>query len=197
MLYDGVLRRWQRKCCGNSGCTSKIQLKLKSHKMSFPHNWCHSFPIILTFYTEHKSITVVLCAKLQNDLATEMDVLDDQVFLSFDCKMSLQGISDRSVQVPNLDCFGWSSFCKFFILTHWGRVTHICISRLRIIVSNNGLSPGWCQAIIWTNAGILLIGPLGTNFYEILIKIYTFSLKKCIWKCHLENGGHFVSASMC
>ena len=34
------------------------------------------------------------------------------------------------------------------------------------------------QAIIWTNAGILLIGPLGTNFSEILIKIYTFSLKK-------------------
>ena len=29
-----------------------------------------------------------------------------------------------------------------------------------------------------TNAGIFLIGPLGTNFNEILIKIYTFSFKK-------------------
>ena len=43
-------------------------------------------------------------------------------------------------------------------LTHWGRVTHICISKLTIIGSDNGLSPGRRQAIIWTNAGILLIG---------------------------------------
>ena len=49
-------------------------------------------------------------------------------------------------------------------LTHWGRVTHICVSKLTIIGSDNGLSPGRRQAIIWTNAGILLIGPLGTNF---------------------------------
>ena len=47
-----------------------------------------------------------------------------------------------------------------------------------IIGSNNGLLPGWCQVIIWTNAGILLIGPLGTNFSEILIEINSFSFKK-------------------
>ena len=47
-----------------------------------------------------------------------------------------------------------------------------------IIDSDNGLSPGQRQAIIWTNAGILLIGLLGTNFSEILIKIYAFSFKK-------------------
>ena len=63
-------------------------------------------------------------------------------------------------------------------LTHWGLVMHICNSKLTIIGSDNGLSPGQCQAIIWTNAGILLIGPLGTNLNEILIKIYEFSLKK-------------------
>ena len=63
-------------------------------------------------------------------------------------------------------------------LTHWGRVTHICVSKLTIIGSDNGLSPGRRQAIIWTNAGILLIGPLGTNFSEILIAILTFSFKK-------------------
>ena len=43
---------------------------------------------------------------------------------------------------------------------------------------DNGLSPGRRQAIIWTNAVILLIGPLATNFSEILIEIYTFSFKK-------------------
>ena len=63
-------------------------------------------------------------------------------------------------------------------LTHWGRVTHICVRKLTIIGSDNVLSPGRRQAIIWTNAGILLIGPLGTNFSEILIEIQTFSMKK-------------------
>ena len=43
-----------------------------------------------------------------------------------------------------------------FRLTHWGRVTHICVSILTIIGSDNGLSPGRRQAIIWTNAKILL-----------------------------------------
>ena len=63
-------------------------------------------------------------------------------------------------------------------LTHWGRVTHICVSKLTIIGSDNGLPPGRHQAIIWTNAGILLIGPLGINLNEILIQFNTFSFKK-------------------
>ena len=64
------------------------------------------------------------------------------------------------------------------VLTHWGRVTHICVGKLTIIGSDNGLAPGRHQAIIWTNAGIVLIGPLRTNFNEILIEIHTFSFKK-------------------
>ena len=63
-------------------------------------------------------------------------------------------------------------------LTHWGWVTHICVGNLTIIGSDNGLSPGRHQAITWTNVGILLIGPLGTNFSEMLIEIHTFSFKK-------------------
>ena len=62
-------------------------------------------------------------------------------------------------------------------LTHWGRVTHIYVSDLTIIGSDNGLSPGRHQTIIWTNAWILLIWLLGTNVSEILIKIHTFSLQ--------------------
>ena len=61
--------------------------------------------------------------------------------------------------------------------THWGRVTHICVGNLTI-GPDNGLSPGRRQAIVWTNAGILLSGPWGTNFSEILIDINTFSFKK-------------------
>ena len=66
-------------------------------------------------------------------------------------------------------------------LTHWGWVTHICVSKSTIIGSDNGLSPGRRQAIIWTNAGILLIRPLGTDFNEMLIEILTFSfMKMCL-----------------
>ena len=64
------------------------------------------------------------------------------------------------------------------VLTHWGRVTHICVSKLTIICSDNGLSPGRRQAIIWTNAGILLIRSLGTNLSETLIEIHAFSFEK-------------------
>ena len=64
---------------------------------------------------------------------------------------------------------------------------YIYVSKLTIIGSDNGLSPGWRQAIIWTNVGILLIGPLATNFSEILIEIHTFSFQKnvlqnVVWK---------------
>ena len=66
------------------------------------------------------------------------------------------------------------------ILTHWVQVMHIsiCISKLTIIGSDNGLLLGWLQAIIWTNDGILSTEPPGTNFSEILIRIHTFSFKK-------------------
>ena len=57
-------------------------------------------------------------------------------------------------------------------------MTHICVTKLTIIGSDNGLSPDRRQAIIWTNAGILSIGPLGTNFSEILIEILTSLFKK-------------------
>ena len=59
-------------------------------------------------------------------------------------------------------------------LTYWGRVTHICVNKLTIIGSDNGLSPDRRQAIIWTNAGMSLIRTSGTNFSEI----HTFSFKK-------------------
>ena len=68
--------------------------------------------------------------------------------------------------VSSVDLQPWKKIKR--PLTHWGRVMHICIGSLTIIDSDNGLSPGQCQAIIWTNAGILLVGFLGTNFIEIL-----------------------------
>ena len=61
------------------------------------------------------------------------------------------------------------------------------------IGSDHHLSPVQHQAIIWTSAGLLLIGSLETNISEIWIKIQQFSYKKCC----LQNGGHFVVAPMC
>ena len=58
----------------------------------------------------------------------------------------------------------WTVFHTSHILTHWGRTTHIYISKR--------------QAIIWNNAVILLIGPLRPNFSEMLIKIHSISFKK-------------------
>ena len=98
----------------------------------------------------------------------------------------------REGQYTRVLCFG-----KIIGLTHWGRVTHICVGKLTIIGSDNGLSPGRRQAIIWTSAGVLLIGPLGTNFSEIFPRIQTFSFKKMHLKMSSGKWRPFVSASMC
>ena len=94
---------------------------------------------------------------------------NDYVFITFCvCK-------DTNVhQIQSVSCMV-SSYMS--MLTHWGRVTHISVGKLTIIGSDNGLSPDRRRVIILTNAGKLLIGPLGTNFSEILIEIQTFSFK--------------------
>ena len=66
--------------------------------------------------------------------------------------------------------------CAHKVMMTWA--DHICVFNLTTIGSDNVLSPGRHQAIIRTNAGILLIGPLGTNFCEISIGIQAFSFKK-------------------
>ena len=92
--------------------------------------------------------------------------------------------SEILIKIPKFH--SWKYIWKYYLRNgghfvqgpHWGRVTHICISELPIIGSDNGLSPGRRHAIIWTNAGILLIRTLGTNFSENLIEILTFSFTK-------------------
>ena len=76
----------------------------------------------------------------------------------------------------------WSGVAKS-PLTQWGQVTNICISNLTIIGSDNSLSTGRRQAIIWTKAGILSTAPLGTNFSEILIEIHIHINS---YQCHIH-----------
>ena len=78
--------------------------------------------------------------------------------------------------------FFWFGFWSDHINSLRLSDTHLCISKLTIIGSDNGLSPDRCQAIAWTNAGILFIGHFGTNFSEILTKIHTFLIKKVYLK---------------
>ena len=62
-------------------------------------------------------------------------------------------------------------------LTHGGRVTHKCVGTVNV------LSPGRRQAIIWTNVGILLIGPLGT----ILSRNFNRNSNFCMEENTFEN----------
>ena len=56
-----------------------------------------------------------------------------------------------------------------WVLTGWG----------------NGVSPVRGQLNVWTNAD-LIIGPLGTNFRDILIECHDSLSRKCIYKCRLK-----------
>ena len=99
-------------------------------------------------------------------------------FPLFHIKASSESLFIMKTEFPYKRSFsGIVMSTSAWTLTHWGWVTHIC-SKLTTIGSDNGLSPGRRQAITWTNGGILLIGPLGINFSEILIEINKFSFNK-------------------
>ena len=75
-------------------------------------------------------------------------------------------------------------------------MTHICVSKLTSINSDNGLSPGRGQAIIWTNAEYLLIRTCGTNFSEIISSIHKFSFKKMHLKMSTKWRQHGFSLNV-
>ena len=76
-------------------------------------------------------------------------------------------------------------------------VMPICISKLTIMGSDDGLLPGLCQAIICTDAGILLIRPLESMFNVILIRIHIFSFMEIHLKLPSEKWWLFcVSLSV-
>ena len=87
--------------------------------------------------------------------------------------------------------YEYYQICFGLWLTYGARVMHIYVSKLSMNGSDNCLLPNWHQAIIWTNAGILTIRPLGTNCREILNKIYIFSLRKMHLKMSSAKWGPF------
>ena len=64
---------------------------------------------------------------------------------------------------------------------------HLCISKLGHHWSDNGLLPTQHQAIIWTNVGLLKIGPLETIFSEIWIYSFVYTSGHCRrWRSRME-----------
>ena len=115
-----------------------------------------------------------------------------QIYTPMTCIIMCSCIASEPLQYQGII---WNN--ADFLLTHWGRATPICVGNLTFIGSDNGLSPGRCQAIIWTNAWILLTGPLWTNFSKILIKIPTFSLKKMHLKVFVCKMAAILSWPQC
>ena len=61
-------------------------------------------------------------------------------------------------------------------------MTHTCVNKITTIGSDNTLSPGRRQAIIWTNTTVFSIRPLGIYFSKISFKIQKFSFTKMHFK---------------
>ena len=79
-----------------------------------------------------------------------------------------------SVNLASPSCLWSHDSWYHYASTHLPLAPHTCVVNRVSIGSNNGLSPIRRQAIIWTNTGLLSIGPIGTNFGEILIKPFSF-----------------------
>ena len=73
---------------------------------------------------------------------------------------------------------------------------HISVSKHTIIGSDNGLSPGRRQAIIWTNAEILFIWPLGTSQWNINRNSYIFIQENAL-ECVVCEMSAILSRPQC
>ena len=78
-----------------------------------------------------------------------------KTWVIFSCKLCIGDCISISLLVASQ-----YMLLRIVCISRWGRVTHNYVSRLTTISSDNGLSPGRRKAIMWTNAGILLTGPM-------------------------------------
>ena len=91
----------------------------------------------------------------------------------------------RSPVGRTLWCLMWVRVCCniYVNISRPSDAYSLCVSKLGHH-SQSGLSPDHHQAIIWTNTVLLLIGPLGTKFSEIRIKIQSCAV---ITRCNLSR----------
>ena len=74
---------------------------------------------------------------------------------------------------------------------------HKTLSALLHIVSDNGFLPVRRQGTIWTNAGLLLIGPWGTNFSEILIELLIIFIQESAFEYVVCEMAAILSPLQC
>ena len=188
-------------------------------KFNFTFNSNSDEVINTQFCTWHDSCTAMACASICITMSTTNEIAARWIFKTIwivmknmvskcqenptSCDMeSLSGLptfcEEKQLVTNGFDASSTHTknpFLSLALFTHWGKVMHICVSKLTITGSDNGLLPGRHQAIIWTNAGLFLIWLLGKSFSEISTFPYLHS-RKYIWKCRLRNG-HFVVTSIC
>ena len=158
----------------------------QSYQLAICWRSCLSLDVVSSIPAGSTIICRFLCGFICISLCQRINITPANLYMISiipSCEMQLER---KNPYLINLQISQWSTFDRRVkhssiepkdTLTHWGRVTHICVGKLTIIGSDNDLSPERREAIIWTNAGVLLTGPLETNFIEILIDIQTFSLK--------------------
>ena len=147
---------WRSRCIFHTVCWDAVGCEWGTASVDFGITYvCFNARIFLVFAMgpQYKHWFFYCCQEYHSNSRNKID------------KGRTWGLSDKYWLSWKRLSFDVLFSCHFEIpLFHRGRVTHICVSKLTIIGSDNGLSPGRRQAIIWTNAGILLIGALATNF---------------------------------
>ena len=140
-----------------------ILIVLKMFELSLPHVWVilHSLNLVkkMSFFY-HSAPFPVFCT------------LKMKCFLLYNRNWGPWA----SVSCPLYHgYYQWKNNVRCLFSVYWylaSCILYICKSMVINIFSLSlSLSPERRQAIIWTNAGILLTGPLGTKFSEILIEI--------------------------
>ena len=111
------LQSWHPGAYYIIGYPSEMHLKLKFWVISLTHNLLLSCQIILKICTAHSNITAMLYAIFQNNLKTEMDVLEKEILWD----MSLRWVWDRCPilqQVPGFIVESCQNAAKFIQNTH-------------------------------------------------------------------------------
>ena len=123
----------------------------------------------------HAIISFLAIAFLQT--FAHIPIVRQQPLFEFDERKATSRTIEYVTKCKGLISNNQTKMINFFIdnAHYWNMRLY---SKLTIIGSDNGLSPGRHQAIIWNNAGILLIRTLGTNVSEILGEIHSFSFSK-------------------
>ena len=120
--------------------------------------WCFVF---VCFCFKYARLRCLPLQKVLIDTISNIAVLTHFLVRITACPTPLLIQADWPIQGPYLPCV---SMAGRALLAGYHR--HAIVN-YTITGSENGLSPVWCQSIIWINTGVWSIVSLGTNFNEM------------------------------